>query len=182
MAVAAPVALLLLAQAAAEPASTRAPVNAPVARPSDKPDRCAPQSADSNVIVICSERQEGYRINPDVMEAHKEARSAGRPVRPGGKPIPQCTVGPQPCMYGGINLLGVALTAAEMAKRVASGQEIGSMFETDPTPSEYDLYKMAKQRREAEEAQAAAEAAAKKAKAAAAARSAASVTAAPKQQ
>lgn len=168
MALAAPVALMLLAQAAAEPASTRAPVNAPVARPSDKPDRCSPESSDSNIIVICSERQEGYRINPDVMEAHKEARSAGRPVRPGGKPIPRCTVGPQPCMYGGVNLIGVALTAAQMAKRVASGQEIGSMFQTDPTPSEYELYKMAKQRREAEEAQAAAEAAAAKAKAAAA--------------
>lgn len=169
MPVAASAALMLLAQAAAQPASTRPPVNAPVPRPSDTPDRCSPQSSDSNIIVICSERQEGYRINPDVMEAHKEARSPGTPVRPGGKPIPHCTVGPQPCMYGGVNLLGVALTAAEMAKRVASGQEIGSMFQTDPTPSEYELYKMAKQRREAEEAQQAAEAAAKKAKAAAAA-------------
>jgi hypothetical protein len=133
------------------------------------------------VIVICSERQEGYRLNPDIMKAHKEARSAGRPVRPGGKPIPQCTVGPQPCMYGGVNLIGVALTAAEMAKRVASGQEIGSMFQTDPTPNEYQLYEMAKQQREAEEAEKAAEAAAAKAKAAAAA-APASTAAAPQQQ
>jgi hypothetical protein len=181
MAVAVPVALLLLAQAAGQTQPERAPANAPVARPSATPDRCAPQSSDSNVIVICSERQEGYRLNPDIMKAHKEARSAGRPVRPGGKPIPQCTVGPQPCMYGGVNLIGVALTAAEMAKRVASGQEIGSMFQTDPTPNEYQLYEMAKQQREAEEAEKAAEAAAAKAKAAAAA-APASTAAAPQQQ
>lgn len=163
MAVAVPVALAFLVQAAAQAPAAQA--NAPVQRPSATPDRCAPQSSDSNIIVICSERQEGYRLNPDVMKARKEARSGGRPVRPGGKPIPACTVGPQPCMYGGVNLIGVALTAAEMAKRLASGQEIGSMFETDPTMSEYQLYEVAKQQREADEAQQAAEAAAAKAKA-----------------
>jgi hypothetical protein len=85
-------------------------------------------------------------------------------------------------MYGGVNLIGVALTAAEMAKRVASGQEIGSMFQTDPTMSEYQLYELAKQQREAEEAQQAAEAAAAKAKAAAAqSRAPASVADSPQQ-
>ena len=182
MAVAVPIVLAFLVQAAAQSPAAPAQANAPVQRPSATPDRCAPQSTDSNIIVICSERQEGYRLNPDVMKARKEARSGGRPVRPGGKPIPQCTVGPQPCMYGGVNLIGVALTAAEMAKRVASGQEIGSMFETDPTMSEYQLYQVAKQQREAEEAQQAAEAAAAKAKAAAAAsRAPASVADSPQQ-
>ena len=182
MAVGVPVALMLLAQAAAQAPTSPAQVNGPVPRPSATPDKCSPQSSDSNVIVICSERQEGYRLNPDVMKAHKEARSAGRPVRPGGKPIPSCTVGPQPCMYGGVNLLGVALTAAEMAKRVASGQEIGSMFQTDPTMSEYQIYQVEKARREYEEAQKAAEAAAAKAKAATATPPAVSATGAPQQQ
>ena len=73
-------------------------------------------------------------------------------------------------METGINLIGMALTAAEMAERLAKGREIASMFETDPHPDEYHLYLMAKARREAEEAQKAADAkaAAAKAKAAAA--------------
>ncbi len=186
MAVGVPVTLFLLAQVAAQAPSPTPPTNAPVARPSATPDKCAPQSSDSNVIVICSERQEGYRLNPDVMKAHKEAKSAGRPVRPGGTAIPDCAhVGPAPCMNAGINLIGMALTAAEMAKRVASGQEIGSMFQTDPTMSEYQIYQIEKQRREVEEAQAAAEAAAAKAKAAASAPtvpSPVSATGAPQQQ
>jgi hypothetical protein len=40
-----------------------------------------------------------------------------------------------------------------MAERLAKGQEVGSMFVTDPRPSEYQLYQMAKERREAEQAQ-----------------------------
>ena len=73
-----------------------------------------------------------------------------------------------PCMNAGINLLAAAVTAAEMAKRLAAGQEVGSMFLTDPQPDEYHLYLMAKARREAEEAQKAADAKAKAAAAAAA--------------
>ena len=72
-------------------------------------------------------------------------------------------------MTAGINILAAAATAAEMAKRLSAGQEIGSMFETDPHPSEYQLYLAAKARREAAEA----EKAAKKAKAAAEAKEAA---------
>ena len=80
-------------------------------------------------------------------------KSGGRPVRPGRGPPPDCaTVGPQPCLQAGVNLVGAALAAAEMAKRAAEGKEIGSMFLTDPHPSEYQLYQMSKARREAEDA------------------------------
>jgi len=61
----------------------------------------------------------------------------------------------------GINLIGAALTAAEIAARLARGQEIGSLFVTDPQPSEYQLYQEAKREREAKEAEAAAAAKAK---------------------
>lgn len=72
---------------------------------------------------------------------------------------PDCaTIGPQPCLNAGINLIGAALTAAEIAERLAKGQEVGSMFVTDPHPTEYQLYQMAKARREAEEAEKAAQA------------------------
>jgi hypothetical protein len=64
--------------------------------------------------------------------------------------------GPQ----AGINLIGAALTAAEIASRLAKGQEVGSMFVTDPHRSEYQLYLEAKKRREDKEAAAAAKAAA----------------------
>ena len=98
-------------------------------------------------------------------EAKRQAHSGGRPVRQATEsPPPDCrTVGPFPCFQPGINILAAAATAAEMARRVATGQEIGSMFLTDPQPDEYHLYLMAKARREAEEA---AKAAATKAKAA----------------
>ena len=43
-----------------------------------------------------------------------------------------------------INLLAAAATAAEMAKRLAEGKEIGSMFQTTPEPTEYQLYLEAK--------------------------------------
>ena len=125
---------------------------------------CPPPSADSRVIVVCTQRPQGYRLNPDIMEAKREAHSAGRPVRPGGSVMPDCVhVGPAPCVNAGINLIGMALTAAQMAERLAKGEEVGSMFVTDPHPSEYQLYQMANARREAEEAE---KAAARKAKAA----------------
>ena len=156
-----PVVLAMLAPAAeAQPPAA--------ARPAASANSCAPPDPASTTIVICTERPNGYRLNPDIMEAKREMRSPGRPVRPGGgTPRPDCaTVGPMPCMNAGINLLAAALTAAEMAKRLASGQEVGSMFLTDPQPDEYHRYLAAKARREAEDAQKSADA---KAKAAAAA-------------
>jgi hypothetical protein len=165
MAVGLTVALAMLAQAAQAAAGPAQPSPAaPPARVEEPAPDCSEPSADSDTIVICTERPQGYRLNPDVMQAKRETHSGGRPVRPGGKIVPDCAtgVGPQPCSIGGVNLIGVALTAAEMAKRVATGQEVGSMFKTDPNPSEYQLYLMAKARREAEEAEkAAAEARAK---------------------
>ena len=159
--------LAMLAQAAASSAPVQsAPDAAPVTR-SQSPAACSPVPPGSTTIVICTQRPNGYRLNPEVMEAKREMHSGGRPVRPGGgAPRPDCaTVGPMPCVNAGINLLAAAATAAEMARRLAAGQEVGSMFVTDPQPDEYHLYLMAKARREAEEAQ---KAAAAKAKAAAA--------------
>jgi hypothetical protein len=57
-----------------------------------------------------------------------------------------------------INLLAAAATAAKMGDRLSKGQEIGSMFQTEPTPSEYQLYLEAKHEREAKEAEKAAKA------------------------
>jgi hypothetical protein len=128
---------------------------------------CPQPSGDSQTIVICTQRPQGYRLNPDVMEAKRETKNSSRPVRPGGTIVPDCTnVGPAPCVTAGVNLIGAALTAAQMAERIAKGEEVGSMFATDPHPSEYQLYLIAKARREAEKAQEAALAKEKAARAA----------------
>ena len=66
-----------------------------------------------------------------------------------------------------IDLLAVAVTAAEISQRLAKGQEVGSIFQTEKTSSDYQLYLQAKAEREAREAQAAAKAAKAKAEAAA---------------
>ena len=126
-------------------------------RPTPKPpeQRCptAGPPPDPREIVICAQRPEGYRLDPDLVEARRELKS-GRPRRPENFKDHSCSsIGPMGCgPQAGINLVGAALTAAEMAARLAKGQEIGSMFVTDPHPTEYQLYLEAKQRREAKEA------------------------------
>ena len=160
-------ALVMLAQATAAALPSAAPPPAPpkpAARPADAGCRPGQRGTNPNEIVICAERGDGYRINPDLLQARREARVRGRPTRPGpgGMKDRTCVVGPAGCgPPAGINLVSAALTAVEMAQRVASGREIGSMFVTDPTPSEYQLYAAAKAQREAEEADKAAKAAVK---------------------
>ena len=167
-------ALLFLAQVAAGPP---APTNAPppsTAAAAAQPE-CARQSrSNSNEIVICAPKPDGYRLPPDVVEARrlKKQRDAGRPRSPHETYADHscATVGPIGCRgTPAVNLLAVALTAAQMADRLAKGQEVGSMFKTDPQPSEYQLYQEAKKAREAKEAAAKAEALAEAARARAAA-------------
>ena len=161
------IALALFAQAAAVQPAPAAAADPPPA-PSDC--RTPPPSADATEIVVCAERPQGYRIDPDIRTAKRQARSS-RPTRSTAhmRDSNCASVGPMGCTgYGGVNLLGAALTAVEMARRAANGENVGEMFVTDPQASEYELYLAAKRNREAKEAEAAAKAAAK-AKAAAAA-------------
>ena len=161
-----PVAVVLLAQSvsAAPPSapSTTVPAKASVASPREDCSPTAP-AADQRSIVICAQRPNGYRLNPDVMEAKREKRKGegGQPGRPSIAVQTPCAVGPMPCQSAGINLVGAAITAVTMVERAAKGENVGDMFVTDPHPSEYQLYEMAKKRREAREAQEKAEAQAK---------------------
>jgi hypothetical protein len=140
-------------------------VRKPAVKAAGTTDTCAQIRADtpSREIVVCA--QQGYRLNPDVMEAKREARNGGPPRRPENYKYNNCaTVGPMGCMGQNqpmINLIYAATTLATMMDRLSKGQEIGSMFKTTPTPTEYELYVEAKHRREAKEAEAAAIAAAK---------------------
>ena len=131
------------------------------------PDPVCQSREQQGQIVICAPRPQGYRLNPDVMEARREKRSGEgtKPPEYRTRDNSCATVGPMGCFNAGINLLAAAATAAEMAKRIAEGKEIGSMFVTDPHPDEYQLYLMAKTRREAREAEEAAAATAKAVKA-----------------
>lgn len=126
---------------------------------------CAPAALNPRTgeIVVCAQRPQGYRLDPDVLEAKRAMRGGGRPRRPERMRDNSCaTIGPMGCRGGaGINLLAAAITAATMAARLSKGQEIGSMFVTDPQLTEYQLYQEAKHRREAKEAEAAAVAKAK---------------------
>jgi hypothetical protein len=161
-------ALAFVALAAAAQATTAAPAakaapTAPAATSAAKPksdgDQCADakQSSNEREIVICAQRPNGYRLNPDIMEAKRELKK-GAPAPPLGRySRPDCaTVGPIPCTSAGINLVGAALAAATMVEKAVKGEDVGQMFVTDPHPDEYHLYLMAKARREQEQAEAAA--------------------------
>ena len=127
-------------------------------------EACAatPRPTNPGEILVCAPRPDGYRLNPDVLEAKLQMRSGGRPTPRNMREDNSCaTIGPMGCRGGGINLIAAAMTAAKMVDRLSKGEEIGSMFITDPQPTEYQLYLEAKRRREAKEAEAAAAAKAK---------------------
>lgn len=147
-----PVALALLAEGVAYgPAAPAPPKPAAKATPQDSCDT-ARANADSREIVICAQRSSGYRLNPDVVEAKREGRAAlaGRLKTPREKmAINECAFS---CYTGSPDLLAAAIGAVTMAKRLAEGKEVGSMFVTRPQTDEYHRYLQAKQRREAREA------------------------------
>ncbi|HET8750865.1 MAG TPA: hypothetical protein VFM42_09005 [Sphingomicrobium sp.] len=122
------------------------------------PCDAAKAASDETHIVICAPRPNGYRINPDIMEAKRELKSGGRPPRPGRTPDTGCPVGPMGCQTAGINLLAAGIAAVTMVEKAVKGENVGEMFITDPHPTEYQLYQMAKKRREEREAEEAAKA------------------------
>src|SRR5688572_1619953 len=156
------VALALAAQAApAAAASPEAPAPVDKSASPGSADDCRRTAPNPETIIVCGERPEGYRIDPDILTVKRIKRGGSRPTRPGPsgtKDTSPCVVGPQGCPSAGVNLIAAALTAAEMAKRLARGEGIGSMFVTDPQLSEYQLYAAVKRAREAEEADKAAKA------------------------
>ena len=160
--------IAMLAQVAGAAPNHGPVVQAPPSPPAETvvaaetaPERCAapPPTMEPGEIFVCAPRPQGYRLNPDVMEAKRQLRS-GRPKRPERMRDTSCaSVGPFGCTPGtGIDLIGGAIVAATMAARAARGENVGRMFVTDPQPTEYELYVEAKRIREAKEAEAAAKA------------------------
>ncbi len=128
--------IALLAEAAAHP------VYGPTAPPKPQPkvvaaapaagDNCDRRPKSDREIVVCAPRSEGYRLNPDVIEAKREAKNQGNPPksRETYKDANACaSVGPFGCTgTPAINLIAVGLVAAQMARRALTGGNVGEMF------------------------------------------------------
>jgi len=155
--------LLTLLAAQAVAAGPPAPV-----KPRPKVSSAAAQQActttvptEPGVVVVCAVRPQGYRLDPDVTKARKEARNH---TLPRGRELlrdTNCsTVGAAGCMnQPSINVLAAASTAVAMVRTAVSGGNVGKMFVTDPQMSEYDYYLAAKQQRQETEDEAADQAA-----------------------
>lgn len=160
--------LLSAALAAASPA----PDYGPSPSPAPPAKRAAPdpvcQSTATREIIVCAQRKNGYRLDPDVMEARREIRGGGQPRPPEGRTRDNscATVGPFGCVGGPtIDLVNAATVLATMATKAVKGENVGEMFVTNRDPDEYQLYLMAKARRQARESEQALAAAVAKMKA-----------------
>jgi hypothetical protein len=152
--------LLLLAQAEAVPAP---PAELPATVETKSADSCEEAekpNADTRAIIVCAQRPNGYRLNPDVMAA-KRVKRGGR----GASPKPhenfkqdECaTVGPMGCRgQGVIDIPSAAIAAVQMVAKAVKGENVGAMFKTDNQLSEYELYLLAKADREGREEEVAA--------------------------
>lgn len=153
----------LLAEAAAHPVYGPAAPAKPqpkIAATAPAAESCADQRPrNDREIVVCAPRSDGYRLNPDVLEAKREAKNGGNRTNPppSYRDTTACgSVGPFGCTgTPAINLIAVGMVLATMARRAATGGNVGAMFVT-PQKSEYELYVEAKARREAKEKAAAA--------------------------
>jgi hypothetical protein len=139
---------------------------------------------DKTTILVCGQSSDQYRLDPDVMAAIDAKRHGGK----GGALRPPenyaqdtcATVGPMGCRGGPmVDFFSAAMLLAQIAQKAAAGENVGKLFVTDPRPSEYDYYKMAKAYREAKAEEADADAAAKRARDAKAAKEKADAQAVP---
>jgi hypothetical protein len=165
-----PVALMFLAegpsiasQHAYGPAAAPSPKQAAI--PS-KPAECSPTAPDPNSreIVVCAVKPDGYRLPPDVVEARRLKKQGGRRAQPHNPHETYAdhscaNVGPMGCRgTPAVDLLAAAAVAMQIGERLAKGQEVGSILETDRQSGEYRLYLEAKHQREEKEAEAKAKA------------------------
>ena len=135
----------------AAPASNSAPPNpAPSQTTRDTSDPpCSSQ--DARNIVVCGQRRQPDRLDPNVMEAGNEAqinsRSANTPTPAAQAACASANV----CGKGleSIDWANVAVVAATTAVRAAKGKDWTRVFKSGG-PDEYQLYRQAQQRRQAE--------------------------------
>ena len=141
--------LILGTVAAAAPASADAPAAAP--RPvAEARDPCQPLNARD--IVVCGQRSQPYRLDPNVMESGRRAESNSRSAT-SAVPTAQavCLSSPIGCTkdLSSLDLANVAFVVGTAAVRAAQGRDSTQAFRA-AGPDEYQLYQQAKQRRAAE--------------------------------
>lgn len=162
--------LLLLASFAVGSAAAASPPPSPpgsAAAPNrnDAADAVC-RSQDARDIVICAQRRQGYRLDPNVVDAEREAKDSSRSAT---APMPPaqaaCSSQPAGCGRGleGLDLANAAIVIGTAAIRAAKGEDWTKPFKIGSS-DEYQLYLQAKQRREALEEEARAKAAARKAR------------------
>lgn len=123
-----------------------------------KRDQGSCQSQDTRGIVVCGQRREGYRLDPNVIEAKREmetnSRSANAEV-PAAQLI--CSVQPMGCGKGmeSLDLANVAIVLGTTAIRAVKGEDWTKKL-VPGRQGEYQLYKQAEQRRKAQDAERAA--------------------------
>lgn len=158
-----PVLVLMAAQASAPVAADAGPQpthNPTVSSPAGKTSQAvedACQSRNERDIVVCGQRGQAFRVDPDVMEANREVRtnqrSATSPVPPAQALCARPPVGPPPPCgngLGSLDLANVAIVVGTTALKAAKGEDWKSIFRPSG-PDEYQLYQEAKRRREAED-------------------------------
>jgi hypothetical protein len=134
---------------------TYGPDAPPAKRPAPAPDPAC-RSTSAREIIVCAQRKQGYRLDPDVMEARREIRGGGKPRPPETRTKDNscATVGPMGCTgTPTIDLVNAAMVLANMATKAVKGEDWASAFKTGKGSDEYLLYVEAKHRREAREAE-----------------------------
>lgn len=146
-------------EAAAAHGPRSAPTTSPKPRVKDNGSCRNVLPTEPGEIIVCAERPQGYRIDPDLVEAQRLMREhKKRPKPPDRMADTSCrTVGPMGCRGGvAVDFIGAGIAVAKMADKVSKGASVGSLLVTDPQPDEYQLYLALKKAREEREADSAA--------------------------
>lgn len=156
----APVGTATASAAQATPSTDyRPPTPVPVRTASQAP-RSNCQSQDISDITVCAQRPQGYRLDPNVVDAERQADRARASASAALPPAQaSCARSPMGCGTGleGLDLANVAIVLGTTAVKAAEGQDWQGIFKKGGS-NEYQLYLEAKEQREARklEAQAAA--------------------------
>lgn len=109
------------------------------------------RSQDPRDIVVCAQRGQPYRLDPDVMDANRQVETNNRSATSAIPPAQaSCSASPMHCPMGleSLDVANVAIVAATIAVKAAKGEDWKSAFKPGG-PDEYQLYQQAKRRREA---------------------------------
>ena len=140
----------------AAPAPSSAPPNEAASQSRDASD-AACSSRDARNIIVCGQRRQPYRLDPNVMEADHQAQINSRSAKTATPPAQAACGSASVCGKGleSVDWANVAVVAATTAVRAAKGEDWTRVFKPGG-PGEYQLYRQAQQRRQAEAQQRAA--------------------------